>query len=321
MKQELQDSLFELFSDFEIEKNGFTLSGVKVETVEAKYNITLLDLLEGRIYSLLHARNPVRELPPNISMGVGGNLFPEMLSKANNSRFTYEKNWTLIERSGRKWIISKAGLNLCISDEFLHETSKGASIGEKVAVKLPAERKKLLPGFYVTVGEAPHSDEMALPGSIRAYWNATPEAALILVDRLTRELNAAGEPFILKALVDATHYSRSDSVVLYILRGGFERLAPVLRRVQANVEQHLMDRTSAFAKRLALGFSVAETPSPEMSFGHLRSRQVAKAVLSSGSTNPNILSEVVDVHMKNEGVNTLMPHLIVSKCDPFPEAL
>ncbi len=136
--------------------------------------------------------------------------------------------------------------------------------GSTVIVALPAELRRLSPGFYMALGDAGLDLEEPL---VRHYWNLESAGGAALIAAGTGVLNEAGVPFRLKVAVEPAAYDRCDAGVLYTPRRELTTVMALLPMIRAAVAAHLRPGTPALTKPLAEGLAVADDPPGGDSFG------------------------------------------------------
>ena len=129
--------------------------------------------------------------------------------------------------------------------------------GSTVSVALPAELRRLSPGFYMALGDAGLDLEEPL---VRHYWNLESAGGAALIAAGTGVLNKAGVPFRLKVAVEPAAYDRCDAGVLYTPRRALTTVVALLPAIRAAVAAHLRPGTPALTKPLAEGLAVADDP-------------------------------------------------------------
>src|SRR5258708_36999900 len=102
---------------------------------------------------------------------------------------------------------------------------------------------------------------------VRLYWNVTVAGAALLMSLLTRELNRFQVPFMFKCGNHAEMFQRLDVAVLYVNRRYYAITARIIASIYPRVTEALETDTPLFARRLANGLALAESPVVGRSFG------------------------------------------------------
>lgn len=158
-----------------------------------------------------------------------------------------------------------------------------ACAGTQVRLDVPAVLPGTSPGFFLVSGSRPHLPQRHM---LRFYVHlADPGAALPVWALVLDHLEGAGIAYRAKVLSARALYPRRDALVVY--------LPPEHRDVPHDLAAPLAgmaglrEQTSAFARRIAPGMSVAWEPTdprPAMSglsFGQHRAAVVARALVTS----------------------------------------
>ncbi len=227
------------------------------------------------IYQVCHGRQQIperatRALPADALMD---REFAAGLSRANGGIGPRHDSWTVrtIEDDGRL-AVELDGLMLWIDGQA------GASVGDRVAVRLPKEYRNLYPGHYVAIGDA---DRGTRANPVRIYWNIGSEGAPVLLEAVTRTFNARNIAFRFKLLSSPRAYTRADAAILYLPAFHRAEGAELVRQVYRDVRSIMRTPNSAFVLALAPGLGLAEDPMDGSSFGLHRSRLIASMLIAA----------------------------------------
>jgi HopA1 effector protein family len=274
----------------------------------------LVDQVQARLYECFYCSGgPVpRRVRPPLGGRFGPSPFVDDLSRANRGRGSREPGWTVVrsEEDGRI-VVRRGGLSLWARPEEVD----GA--GSTVSVALPAELRRLSPGFYMALGDA--GLDLAEP-LVRHYWNLESAGGAALIAAGTEVLNEAGVPFRLKVAVEPAAYDRCDAGVLYTPRRALATVAGALPTIRAAVAAHLRPGTPALTKPLAEGLAVADDPPGGDSFGLHRCGLLAGGAVAAFEAGigagPERLAAVV-AHFEESGVSFERPYLNADSVDEF----
>ncbi len=162
------------------------------------------------------------------------------------------------------------------------------------------------PGFLLVTGDEGWGDDGAGP-MVRLYWNLGHQAAARFLRLLPAALDRAGVAFAAKVLLRITDYAlRRDTGVVYLAATDFPRAAAVLRGTAGRLGPDLRRGVPAFAKELIPGVGVAECPPGQGSFGQVRCRVLAEALVEVHRTRPHASADArlaaVVAHLEASGL-------------------
>ncbi|MEX2401290.1 MAG: T3SS effector HopA1 family protein, partial [Rhodothermales bacterium] len=272
------------FRDFRVTEAGFLLGGVEYPVTEAggRTLVSRIDVLESCIYRGLHARDPrFGSTMPSVTPSHRLALMAE-LSAASPGGHAWHPGWTVTGREGDLLVVTRGGVSF-LADPGEVRTSNGrAEEGTEVWLRIPAVQRSVNHGFYTVMGSAPQ--RAGERTGVRLYWNVHAEAAPRLLAHLVAVLDAGGMPFTFKTASEPEDYARSDAAVLYLDRDDLVPAMDLLGPVYQDLRDGISPEVSVFAYQLAPGLSAAEhLESEPHSFGQVRSRELAEAVLAAFS--------------------------------------
>jgi hypothetical protein len=202
------------------------------------------------------------------------------LSAANAGSGTWEPGWTLHSSEGKELTAVKDGLVFSFPEANVRMDGGAIRPGERCRVRVPKERRGLIPGFYMAIGDAEEVCDDPSP-LLRFYWHIMPEAAVSLVAAATTLLNESRIPFRIKVPKDPGAFCRADAGVLYIQGRDLTAIMPLISQIHSGVASGLRPNVPLFTKRLADGLGFAEDIALSRSFGQHRCRLVAEALWES----------------------------------------
>jgi hypothetical protein len=243
-------------------------------------NIYQFAELHNILYSLLHCRQDLSLYyrTRNIDEYDDIQQLTRLLSEANSGEGTWDPDWEIvkIERNGQEFAVKKDGLILWVFPNEIFVREGPAEVGKKSYIKIGKEFRELTPGSYSALGNATFDESQGI--EVRIYWNITAGGAVPLMKKLTKEMNSIDMPFRFKILKNPHSFSRVDAAVLYINKQHLRSSRDSLSKVYQSVLTHLSYPTPLFAKELAPGLSLAESPYGIESFGEHRCRIFAEAI-------------------------------------------
>ena len=240
--------------------------------------------LDNILYTVLHCRQDpsVYYRNRNINRYHDIQHLTGLLSEANGGHGSWDPGWEIIkiEKNGQEFAVQKDGLTLWAYPREIFVRGGTARVGKKSYIKIAKELRELLPGFYMAIGNA--TSDYNSGNVVRIYWNITAAGAVPLMSNLTVELNAMNLPFRFKILKNPHVFSRTDGAVLYINKQYLKDSKHSLSKVYKIIRIYLNHPTPFFAKKLAPGLSLAESPSSSgESFGEHRCRILAEAIYNT----------------------------------------
>lgn len=207
--------------------------------------------------------------------------FLQLLKKSVQPQQTISKGWRLQEQEGNggvyvqkdnRIIYAEAG-NYTIDYDEVHQNRSGYV---NVVVNPPPNN----PGeyFYYVKGISPISGNVPI---IRFYFNVKPSGAALLISSLCNHFNIFEVPFTFKCCAKPSYYNRRDTAVLYIDYNLFPVSIQLLEKVIAEVKGFLNSEVPLFTYKITNGFSFAENPQANLSFGQSRCRVIAEGITDS----------------------------------------
>ena len=193
--------------------------------------------------------------------------FYHQLTKCNHGQGYQDPDWLVVARkAANEWKISKNGLHLYIDPkQHLVDSDVKLQIGQTVSIKMPSNLVDR--GFYIAVGDAgstksntsntqDHSDFTI----VQLYFHVNSDGALLLLDRLTRELNTLKITFDFKIAYDVAGFTSLDAAVLEFKSSDFARLFPIIKDTYEQNRTYFQSAIPFFCKYLASGLGLAEKP-------------------------------------------------------------
>ncbi|GAC1471429.1 MAG: hypothetical protein NVS2B14_17030 [Chamaesiphon sp.] len=267
-----------------------------------------------------------KDLVNNTVMGVDLE-FTARLHESNKGEGYLDPGWSIIrQETDGALAVFKEGLTLHIErDRHLESAQQSATVGELVAIRMP--RNLVQNGFYMAVsnlGTQNHSHPNTLSGTVRIYFNLTPEGAIAVMESLTQQLNEIKLPFTFKVLYNPSDYGRYDSGVLYFEKNNYEAVRQVVQNVYTEHQSHFQPEVPLFTKLLAPGLSLAEEPdrkfSTQESFGMNRCQIVTNGLLEAwqkGDNSPDGRMASIYQHFSLLGIELQRPYLNANSEDIY----
>jgi len=312
-------NLKEIISSIEIlSRNSYVFEGKtytslnsRPKTTDSEHNY--LDL-KDLIYHVHHSRKNISGVTHTDEYQ--NEEFLELLSKANVGFGTWDAGWRLASIHGNNLVVQRDGLTLWASKkEFSRYDESG--IGSEGYLFLQKEYRRLNSGFYMALSNALFIYER---NYVKVYWNIKPEAGPLLVNEITKNLNASKIPFRFKILNNPQFFPRSDAAVLYMSKDNLLKSKTKLKRVYQIVRKFLWPETSLFAKRLAPGVALAEEIFDEEGFGQRISRLLAESMINAHCkriTATNEMLVTIRQQFEKDGLDVDRPYLNPNSKDDY----
>jgi hypothetical protein len=279
--------------------------------------------LQGQLYSDFYCQGTatpsVKE--PNAVTHQNVGEFIDELSSSNCGAGYLAEGWQVTSLPNNELIARKNGLAFRVQKADCH-TGNGELLdpAARVGLRFPKELLGISPGFYMAVSDVEMPDFHGAD-VVRFYWNLRPEAAVPLMQGLTRELNCARLPFRFKVVNDRGAFTRCDAAVLYVSKSDYAAVAQIVEQIYSKMSERLNERVPAFTKRLAPGLGFAEDPGTKHdSFGTHRCRLLAEGMFRAWQQGRESLPdrlEIVDAHFAKNEISLETPFLNPGSADIY----
>ncbi|NEP41987.1 MAG: hypothetical protein F6K35_23285 [Okeania sp. SIO2H7] len=233
------------------------------------------------------------DLENNTFLGVEMEFYLQ-LEESNRGEGYFDSGWSVLrEETDGTLAVTKNGLRLHIEREkHLQESHKAAVVGDSVAILMP--KNLVQNGFYMAVGNLGTQSKVeseSQSGTVRVYFNVTPEGVVAVMGSLTEKLNQVAVPFSFKVLYNPADYERYDSGVLYFEKSNYELVRQVLSDVYGENKSYFQSEIPLFTMELAPGLGLAEEPdnkfATQESFGMNRCQIIANGLLTAWQQGDN----------------------------------
>ena len=247
--------------------------------------------------------------------------FYKKLEKNNHSKGWFHSDYLVLKQEDDSSLAVKYdGITVHIRPELhLKLKEQSASINDLVSVWTPAstiERQQ-----YIAAGEGEIDDNVWKDPSnpvLLAYFNFDPEAAIILMDYLTKKLNNISLPFVFKVLHNPLNYHRCDSGTLQFHKSNYQLVRQILQTIFSEIESHFQPQVPIFTKLIGPGIGLAEHPYSQLlftygeTFGINRCQIVANTLVDAymnGDESPEMRMKYIFQHFDNLGIDLDHPYL------------
>lgn len=287
-------------------------------------NVPVSKVLEGILYGFCYSRPFNGAINDNLQGAAGPDEgWVDMLSQANASKERWEEGWQVQQfmPNGQVHAQKRGATRAFWPGEFLSRAAQGMAPmpGTPIAAFFTREARNMQPGFYFALGETP-GDQQDDYSVVRYYWNLRREGAAPLVRSLTASLNRYQTPFKFKIINHPIQLGRTDAAILYVSRRYYRIAAEIALEVHHSVAAGLDDGVPLFALPLAKGLSFAEDTGTQESFGQVRCRLLAEALLlafNEGRSRPAERLDRIREHFEAAGTSLDRPHLNFAATDPY----
>ncbi|MEP5762591.1 MAG: T3SS effector HopA1 family protein [Litoreibacter sp.] len=284
----------------------------------------LISVMAGVLYTTCYAHR-FPGAPAQSPFGLDPSL-PMKMDQANTSQETWDYGWhvyavgadgTVSLQKGEVQMAARPG-------EYLSTNNRHAMpvVGEQVNVFMPRGSHTTQPGFYYMFGETP-IDIWSDHALFRFYFKTTPTGVGALISWVMTTLNGFQVPFRMKSLVEAAHYSRSDTTVLYVSRAYASIVARLLQDPSFPLkEAELADPVPLFTLPLAQGIGIADDPGSHESFGMHRCRLICEAMMdefAQGRTSAEYRMLATSTRFARQGMDLERPWLGANRSDIFAQ--
>jgi hypothetical protein len=238
--------------------------------------------------------------------------FQAALVRSNLGSGAWESGWVVAAKlAGNSLLVKRGGVHFRTGAEEVLGAD-GCGVGELCTVRTPKERRNLLSGSYLIVGDA-RPCERPNPGIIsRLYWHLTSRIAPEFVAILSDLFNSQSIPFSAKVIARPRDYQRADAGVLYLAKDDFHRSRDLLEKIYEEVQTGMRKSVPLFTKQIAPGLGAAEDPGGGLSFGQHRCRIVAAALMDvhrRGEADPAAKAQAIEAAFQREGLDPNVPFL------------
>jgi hypothetical protein len=156
---------------------------------------------------------------------------------------------------------------------------------QRVQISFPCAREGAMPGYLVLVSRVGHPDHRRLA---RLYLNLKPEGASQWVEWLLHDPTLRRVRFEAKVFNHPLSYGRRDTAMMYFDARDLQKVSSVMKRFVRRhagwVRDEQVPFTLALARGLSVGVSLEAEEREHISYGELRCRLVARAVLRASRT-------------------------------------
>jgi len=246
------------------------------------------------------------------------------LQQANEGCGYFEEGWRVTSLDDPDHLfVSNGSLTLWIRrDVHLRPEQQQARVGDSVAIRWPAGRPFLTPGFYMAFSNRPLKSTR--DSIVRFYFHIPSQAATLLMHEVTAHLNEVRVGFRFKICNHPKYYVRRDTAVLYLDRADY----PIAREAISTIYENLQDSFSVqiplFTKFLAPGLALAEDPPQTQeeleSFGQHRCRLLAEGLLAAYEASRSDAKSKLDLMIQRfraEGLKLECPYLNPGSIDIY----
>jgi hypothetical protein len=269
----------------------------------------LLRTLHRALYAQFHIGNELHALDPAFD----DDALLVALQATNNGSATWQHDWEVLDvfETGAVAATRHGRVVHCNPGEYAFRGAPArVARGERVDVLGLHESLRVQPGFYFAFG-APRADHFDAARLVRFYFNHDARGAVATLAVLTAALRDRDLPFAWKCPLVVADHARRDASVLYVPARLARLTWFVLREHLDDLRPHLRPTVPLLTRALAPGWSFAQDPEGDDSFGMHRTHAIAEGILTAHRNGlrgqyalPSVL-ESFDAH----GIDLAAPHL------------
>jgi hypothetical protein len=160
--------------------------------------------------------------------------------------------------------------------------------------------------YYIAIGNV--GEPLVDKPRVSIFFNVSAEGAPILMNFLSKALNALECRFTFKVLNSSLLFGRHDSAILEIQADAYPLLQKILEANLARVYSHLSRPVALFSCPLAPGIGLVESPEDGTDFGLSRCGLVAQVLLNSQATSHS-RRELIVAQFVQHGLDWNRPYL------------
>jgi hypothetical protein len=266
------------------------------------------------------ARKPSK-IENNTIDGIDINFY-RRLQQSNTSKGYLDPDWQIVSQTDEgELIVVKDGLHLHIDrQQHLPQPSNRAAIGDLVAIYLP--HNLVGRDTYIAVGDVGRLDtsEQDRSLSVELYFNFTPDAAVAIVEQLTRALNKLAIPFQFAILHHPALFYRYDAATLCLSQTGYLAAQKVLAQIYHTHQAEFFPHIPLFSKQLAPGLGIAEVPDSPATFGMQRCELIATGLFATMKQGQTVTADkliAVRQEFTTAGIDWRQPYLNPAALDCY----
>jgi hypothetical protein len=291
-------------------------SGPTPQALSLEERQRLVRALRDALYSQCFARalsgsNPAKQIPETIAA-------PDLssrLSAANRGRDAWLPGWrvqeidtdglVVVTKGGQRRVTKAGDYVMTFAEEV------PPCIGCAVTLRVRKESRVLQEGTYCALGEElPQAEDVI--NVVRIYFNASQEAAILIVELVTTYLNEWRVPFTLKVMLQQQDQGRSDAIVLYLPKSRYRHFFNLLEKFPVRFFSLLRHETPLLTKPLYDGIGLAESPLGGESFGMHRCRLISEGIVDAwaeGRQSVEARWRATERRFMSEGFTLAQPYL------------
>ncbi|HKG58817.1 MAG TPA: T3SS effector HopA1 family protein [Pyrinomonadaceae bacterium] len=289
-------------------------------TVSPQERQQLTHALRNMIYERCFARNLSATRATEMHLSVED--FGTRLSAANHGRDMWLPGWRVLQirPGGVITVTQHERIRFAKAGDYAMTFAEdvGLCIGCGVTLRLRKESFGLQEATYCALGhESPSPEEES--DVLRVYFNAPEEAAISIVELVTKYFNEWSVPFTLKIMLRPQDRDRSDATVLYLPKNYYRHFVQLLSELPV-----LRKEVPLFTKPLLGGIGLAESPVGAESFGLNRCRLIAEGIVNAwlnGHQEPTPRLLAVEQRFASEGLSLAQPYLNPGSNDSYSTRL
>lgn len=336
--QEIANNIKISPSNFYVYHSGYQLSKKITHLVEKSINVShevkeslISSLLNDLIlniygYGIVNLKNDSRTKYHNYDFfDITSEIdweFYERLNESNKGEGWWNPNYQITKQSADGSLeVKKKNVTICIKRNYhLLPKERAATVGNNVSVYTP--KGKIINKYYLIYGNLVSFVEEQ---NIFIYFNIDPEGMILLIRKLTEDLNQMQIPFGFYALHNPVNYGKNESGYLRVNRDNYKVIKQFIENIYPDIKKYLSLKAPLFTKIIAPGISLAEKPEHEFEFLEgfkaNRCKIIAQALLEAhkdGKDHPVVRMNYIHKTFQKFGIDLEHPYLNPNSQDNYP---
>lgn len=263
---------FESDANYSVLYNG-QLLGVLDNSLSTRNQVvaSLMDIIYRDFYCAIPSTS--------VKSNEDNEAFYQSLAKAAQPEQAISNGWKFLERevTGSAYLQKQNRVLLAEPGNYVYEYNNRYDNNSGYAdIVVNPPNNKRDDYFYYVKGKSPGSGTIPI---VRFYFNIKHDGATALIQSIKTHFNKFDVPFVFKCCAKADYYRRNDTAVLYIEYNLFSISIQLLEKVIAEVKSFLNKDVPLLTRKVCDGFSFAENPQGNFSFGQSRCHVIASGII------------------------------------------
>ena len=214
--------------------------------------------------------------------------FFQQLVQNNHGRGYSDSDWTLTQRVGEYWQVTKDGLTIYIHPaHHLSDETSQLEVGQTVSIIMPPSL--IDRGKYIAVGNAGSVSDRQCSLEykvLQLYCNTDSDTALNLLNSFTQQLNSLNIPFNFRLAYCEADFQYMDTAILEFMSRDWLKVKPVIKDSYLTNKSKYKPSIPFFCLPILPGLGLAEKPfflsgNETKNLGHRYCRTLAQAIVEN----------------------------------------